>query len=738
MTDRSHPFRWIVVGFLVLGLVFGGGLAGSTSAQRPAFVTANGFVLQQGSSLPIYRFNAPIVDPADTTAPLSQRFEGIYNRQDVAEENYLGRPRFSVVNEERGSLLTQYGATGGFYAFGIEGIAPETPSGKVDAELAQRQTCQFLLNNNFIAGDGSVLIGGQQPQGVISPNVQFCDFNVSENPPYQTTLIQSATVGAAGLAQDTLIENVGVVVQVPLYLPFPNDVQIQQINDLPGLPLGGPGGHLSLLFTTTDVISNAFSLDGEVGGLAAVAAPFYSRTFEFVRNGVVADRDAVRAGIEAAVRASYPNATAVNVPNPNLLYMVGDAAVPQSGLEPMLQFSGITVEVDGETFILRDISVPALEGGAGGVGPTAAITAPAANAPFTPGANVTLAGTIDGGTPPYTYEWYNEEELLLGGGTLDEPGAVQTTTNQLNGIGRDGEPIGATVILRVTDADGIVREAQQNLTPIAPLLYLPNIRAIGGGAPAALQTAPLTPGIAQTSGHSFGVEGVWDYPPAGSGGSDLPGVIPDINGFRSGMTGYGYSQRFSWTNFAAWEKDWRDCSLGGGDCTYGVDRTDFVYYAGHGGPGGISLGSTKDTKWVDGANARLQTARWVGFAACQTLRVQGATPGNEPIRRWFNAFRGAHMLLGFNSNMADIAFGGRLVDNMRIPRFFGFEFPSLQLSIRQAWVKTAFDMNAGKPAYIYARSATVNPVDNKLPKPGTPMPPRPTPVTSYHWVWWNE
>jgi hypothetical protein len=738
MAVRTPPLQRILALIVGFTLVFGSALAGSSLAQRPAFITANGYVLQQGSSLPIYRFNPPVVDPTDTTAPLSQRFEGISNRQAVDEEDYLGRPRFSVVNEERGSLLTQYGATGGFYAFGLEGIAPETPVGKVNPELAQRQACLFLLSNNFIAGDGSVLIGGQQPQGVISPNVQFCDFNFNENPPYRTTLINAATVGATGLAQETIVEEVGMVVQVPLYLPLPNGVRIQQNNDLPGLPLGGPGGHLSLLFTTTDEGSNAFSLDAEVSGLAAMAAPFYSRTFQFERNGIVADPIATQAAIEASVRATYPNAESVTVPDPELLYMVDDAAVPQSGLEPMLNFSGITVEVDGETVILRDIAAPALEGGENGIGPTVAITAPATGSTFALGSLVNLVGTIADGAPPYTYEWLSEEETVLAGGTLNEPGEIADSTRELDGIGRGSEPVVTTVILRVTDAEGIVREAQQLLNPIPPL-FLPNIRAIGASSPAAAApTTQLSAEIAQSTGHSFGVEGVWDYPPAGAGGSDLPGVIPDINGFRSGMINYGYIQRFSWTNFAAWEKDWRDCSLGGGDCTYGVDRTDFVYYAGHGGPGGISLGSTQATKWVDGANTRLQTARWVGFASCQTLRVQGSPAGSEPIRRWFNAFRGAHMLLGFNSNMADIAFGGRLVDNMRVPRFFGIEIPALQLSIRQAWVKTAFDMNAGKPAYIYARSAAVNPADNKLPKPGTPMPSRPAPVTSYHWVWWNE
>ena len=91
--------------------------------------------------------------------------------------------------------------------------------------------------------------------------------------------------------------------------------------------------------------------------------------------------------------------------------------------------------------------------------------------------------------------------------------------------------------------------------------------------------------------------------------------------------------------------------------------------------------------------------------------------GNPPLTYWFDAFQGAYMLLGFHSNMADIAFGGPLVDNMRLPKWFGvIPLFGSQRSIREAWVLTAFQMNAGKPAYLYARGS-FDPVDLKLPDP---------------------
>ncbi|MGQ9548183.1 MAG: DUF6345 domain-containing protein, partial [Roseiflexus sp.] len=341
------------------------------------------------------------------------------------------------------------------------------------------------------------------------------------------------------------------------------------------------------------------------------------------------------------------------------------------------------------------------------------------------------SGTIANGTAPYTYQWFRGDETPLSDpATRDTPGTVTLTTTLPANI-RETTPDAQTVVLRVTDANGVQREASISLTPDFRFLYMPVVTRAGASSGAIQQVEPT-----QTN-YTFGIEGNWDYPPAGPGGSDLPGVIPDVYGLRSGMLGYGYSQRFFWTNAAAWERDWRDCSLGGIDCTSGVDRADFVYYAGHGGAGGIAMASNKDSDWFSGTNARYQTLRWAGFASCQTLRVQGYASGTEPIRRWFSAFQGAHMLLGFNSNMADVAFGGQLMNNMRMPSFLGIDFSWAQLTIAQAWVKTAFDMNAGKPAYIYARNSTVNPINDKLSKPDGAFPPRPFPATSYHWVWWE-
>lgn len=706
--------------------------AGQTVAQTnpptaaPAsHLTSNGIWLESGLPLPVFQFLPAQVSADGSVRPLGGRFSAIGRTITPIEEPYLNQPRFTIFNEQTNSVLEQYGATGGFYAYNPTDAFDETPRGGVDPVVAQQLACAVLYGNNLMLLPDNDLIG--------TPNVQFCDYDFSSNP-YGVSLIQAAAADAAGRNIGS-VETIGIVVQVPMV------VKTGRYSQIPTVELGGAGGHISLLFRTTDFTETGFSLDGEVPGLGAVAMPFYSRSLQHLDNFPTRDLEEVRAEVEAQVEESYPEASDINVPAPALRYMAGDAAQTQTVLEPMFEFEDIEVEVDGETIILRSIVVPALEAGSGGFGPDVSIISPDEGSAFVPETAVTLIGSISAGQAPYTYTWSLNDGAVLAVGTLAAPGQVSTTATDLPVESHGGLPATVVVLLEVEDSVGAVRQDTLTIIPsVAPSLYLPTILK-NSAAGMAGQNAPVQPLTesgpeAITAVYRFGVHAGSDYPPYGPGGSDLSGVIPDATGFRTSMLSYGWTSTYNWWNASAWEKDWRDCSLGGIDCTSGVDRVDFAYYAGHAGPGGLSLPSNKDSTWFDGANARYSTLRWAGFAACQPLRVQGYAAGSEPIRRWFGAFQGAHMLLGYNSNMRDVAFGPRLVDNMRPVTFLGITL--FQRSIREAWVQTAFQMNAGKPAYIYAIGNGVNPVNNKLPRSGDPALPRPYPVASYNWVWWNE
>jgi hypothetical protein len=697
----------------------------TAQAQTPAtYRTSNGITVQAAMPIPAFQFLPPQVSADGSVRPLGGRFSAIGRAGDIDQTPYLNQPRYTMVNTDTGAILEQYGATGGFYAYNPTEAFGEESRGDIDPVLAQRHACNVLYGYNGMLFPDDDLIS--------TPEVFWCDYEFEKNP-YKTNLIQGSAADAAGRTIGS-VETLGIIVQVPLSLNTGRYVQ-----EPSNVPIGGAGGHISMLFRTTEEIqptqANAvFSLDESVPGLAAIAMPFYSRELQHLGNFAMRDMAEVQAEVRQQVEETYPTASQITVTAPALIYTVGDAAQVQTVLEPVFDFGGIEVVVDGETIILRNIEIPAIEDPT--FGPDVAILSPAEGSYFAPDTAVSLLGNISGGTAPYTYSWSIDGAVIVTG-TLPSAGDVNATASDLGLDSRSFVPSPINVILEAQDSDGITRYALITLfqEPMGEI-YLPAVLSNNSevsGDMGAYQYDMLAP----TAVYHYGTHAGSDYPPYGAGGSDLPGVIPDVNGFRSSMSSYGWTSRYNYWNVNAWEKDWRDCSLGGVDCTDGVDRVAFAYYAGHGGPGGLSMpNKTKDSGWFDGANARYSTLRWAGFASCQTLRVQGYSSGNEPIRRWFGAFQGAHMLMGFNSNMKDVAFGPRLVDNMRPVTMFGIVL--YQRSIREAWVHTAFNMNAGKPAYIYAKSASVNPENNKLPRTSDPMPARPFPAVSYHWVWWDE
>ena len=419
------------------------------------------------------------------------------------------------------------------------------------------------------------------------------------------------------------------------------------------------------------------------------------------------------------MQSQFPGRT-LNPGQPELAYFVGDPAVPQSLLLPVWTFPDATVADEGGNPIgLRTPTVPAVPG----LLPTVVVTSPPDGTLFTPGQPVTLNGELSGGTPPYTYAWVLEDGTVLGQGVSAGGSVVLSTV--LPAVNRDHLAIPIAVYLSGVDALGASAEDHVILQAASiPTIFLPVV--IRGSASGALASAPEGGNIQAT--YRVGVEWVSLY---NGLAPDLSGVPPDGDGFYNALRNYGWGHGVRWTNNAAWERDWRDCSLGGSDCSYGMDRAEFAYFAGHGSPARIYFGTTRDASNFWGGNARFQTIKWAGFASCQTLH-------NSSIGDWFNAFQGgARVLLGFQSNMADVAFGAPLVDNMRIPTILFIELPWLQRTIPQAWEQTAFNLNAGLPAYLYVTGHGVDTSLDKLPKNGDPALPSPYPIEWYYWVWWE-
>jgi hypothetical protein len=406
-----------------------------------------------------------------------------------------------------------------------------------------------------------------------------------------------------------------------------------------------------------------------------------------------------------------------------------DVAEEQEFSMPVWIFNDATAMVDGDEVNLRGFTLPAVEGFL----PEVHIASPADGTRYLPGTGINLTAQITSGESPYTYTLELEDGTLLATG-ITEGGEITISSGDLPASERPDR--GLFLRLEAVDSNGVPGE--DTLVLLDPLsIFVPVINKTLLGSTLSLNyyapaLRPLSPELPQAT-RSMGVEWIRYY---NGHGSNLPGTQPDGTGFDNKMIGHGYMGRFHWYNNDAWEKDWRDCTLGGIDCTSGVDRVDFAYFAGHGSPAKIYFGVAKDAYNASAANARFQNLRWAGFATCQTLRAGPYVgPGNPPLTQWFNSFRGSYMLLGFHSNMADVAFGPRLVDNMKPVTFLGLTL--YQHSIREAWVTTAFQMNAGKPAYLYAVGSR-NPVNDKLPSGSSTNTLAPlTGIYQYRWVWWD-
>ena len=709
--------------------------SGPVAAQPAVYTYANGIRLAAALPLPIYHVLTLKVDQSATFS-LSQEFSNIYGRNIPLpqEDQYRGITRFTSLNETKNTLLEQFGATGGFYAYNPSHAFGNDPvkSAELDKVRAQQLACQFLISHP------NLLLPAVQVLNVPGTDV-LCDHNFTSDPlyPVSTEFVTGQDV-TPGANQDPN-QALRVLVTLPILL-HAGDAS-KGVGDI---PLGGPGGHISMIFDNTSPNADPTqSLDQSVGGLQGIAMPAFGRSFEWDRNVPAVDPVESQQVLIGLLKAAYPGATDIVVPMPALEFYVSDAGTPQTLLEPMLNFSGIHLTVDGQDITLKSMTLPAVQQGAGGVGPAVTIAAPLDGSGYLPGKPTDLQGMISDGIPPYNYDWQLDDGTSLGGGTADAAGNLPVLSKILPQPDWKGTAGTQTVHLVVTDSEGATREAE--VTLYAPsYLFLPAL-ATHTGMASILQSLPQSVSasasgpVPNSINYRFGVEYGSDYPPYGAGGPDLAGVPPDANGFSGGLMSLGYPRVFNWANSLAWERDWRDCSLGGSDCTYGVDRADFVYYSGHGSNGGIAVPSNShDSNWADASNARFSSARWVAFSSCLTLRAQWTPASAAPIRRWFNAFQGVHMLMGFNSLMADVAYGGPLVDNMRMPSFIGIDFPWAQRTIAQAWVQTAFELNAGKPAYIWATSASVNPIGNKLPKVTDALLPRPYPANWYYWVWWDD
>ncbi len=193
-----------------------------------------------------------------------------------------------------------------------------------------------------------------------------------------------------------------------------------------------------------------------------------------------------------------------------------------------------------------------------------------------------------------------------------------------------------------------------------------------------VQHDPDTQDRAEGDGKSYLYEAVENY-----SSSPLSKTIEDARGLRDALPGDWDVQ--GWTNSLAWEQDFKRVEYGGTNNDF-ADEHDLVFFSGHGstGTGEYYSDSTRcvtfsDDDWDD----RKMTAgdahecwgdddmEWLGMSACQTMK--------QPAR-WASAFAGAHLIMGWKTNMYDIEFGKHFGQRMVDSGWFDSAYP-----VKESW-----------------------------------------------------
>ncbi len=106
-----------------------------------------------------------------------------------------------------------------------------------------------------------------------------------------------------------------------------------------------------------------------------------------------------------------------------------------------------------------------------------------------------------------------------------------------------------------------------------------------------------------------------------------------------------FTQRYSYNESSAWERDFKRSALGGTESYY-IDAVDLQFYVGHGSPGRFTFDNANwtdstlqapgdcDTAWGDGDN------EWLALTSCQVL-------ADSAIGSMAQCMNRQHLILGF-------------------------------------------------------------------------------------------
>jgi Family of unknown function (DUF6345) len=169
-------------------------------------------------------------------------------------------------------------------------------------------------------------------------------------------------------------------------------------------------------------------------------------------------------------------------------------------------------------------------------------------------------------------------------------------------------------------------------------------------------------------------------------------------GFKSVMAAHAIPTAFDWRGFAAFEKDFKEQSLGGWDHSY-VDNVDAQWYTGHGSPNSFTFKSSIDDKNLTPNEARWgnRDLEWMQLESCQVLRDTNGT--HNYFSRWGGAVDGLHILNGFHTNAYCVGggTGGTFASYLFPKQILWWTIPAL--TVRNAWAQMAIDKEPSGVVY---------------------------------------
>ena len=264
---------------------------------------------------------------------------------------------------------------------------------------------------------------------------------------------------------------------------------------------------------------------------------------------------------------------------------------------------------------------------------------------------------VSGGQEPYTYHWSsastNLDNIGITNSNISYTLAPRLPTNE------------ETVSVLVTDANGIRGARSFTL-------------AINSGA--------ITSSYLPLASQNIAIGSEWIGDSQG-----LPESAANVRGLIQGFEQADINVAFNQGELQAFARDFIDPSLGGQDSQY-IDSVDLAFYTGHASGSGFAFSTEQDAAflffdevlWGNGEG----DLEWMFIAACGPLQERSG--GRLWWERWGGAFDGLHLMLAYANETFDNSNEGRLFTTYSLTN---------DLSLRQAWVQTATDVQGASEIY---------------------------------------